>query len=44
MKNYKILRIAGIHYFFAVENWLQKNPEFENSSYDEMLKLFLVKF
>ena len=40
MKNYKILRIAGIHYLSAVESWLQKNPEFKNSSYDKMLKLF----
>ena len=40
MKNYKILRIAGIHYFSAVESWLKENPEFENNSYDEMLKLF----
>ena len=40
MKNYRILRIAGIYYSDAVNNWLQKNPVFENSSYDEMLKLF----
>ena len=40
MKNYRILRIAGIHYSSVVERWLQDNPEFENSSYDEMLKRF----
>ncbi len=40
MKNYRILRIAGIHYSYTVKNWLQENPEFENSSYDELLKLF----
>jgi len=40
LKNYRILRIAGIHYSFAIENWLQENPEFENSGYVEMCKLF----
>jgi len=40
LKNYRILRIAGLHYFSAFERWLQDNPEFENSSYDEMLKRF----
>jgi spore maturation protein CgeB len=40
MKNYRILRIAGIHNSSAVENWLQKKTEFVNSSYDKMLKQF----
>jgi len=40
LKNYTILRIAGVHYLSAVESWLQENPEFYTSSYDEMLKRF----
>jgi len=40
MKSYRILRIAGTHNPTAMENWLHDNPKFENSSYDDMLKLF----
>ena len=40
MKSYKILRISGKHYSTSFESWLQKNPDFYNSSYDKMLKQF----
>ena len=40
MKSYKILRIAGLHYPAAIKSWLQKTPDFYNSSYDKMLKQF----
>jgi len=40
MKNYKILRIAGIHYSSIVKSWLRDKPEYETSSYDEMHKRF----
>ena len=40
MKNYRILRIAGSHYYSTVKNWVQENPVFENNSYNEMLKFF----
>jgi len=40
MKNYTIIRIAPANYFSVMESWLQENPEFYTSSYDEMLKRF----
>ena len=40
MKNYKILRIAGVHYLSALEGWLQENPEFNRYSYHEMQNTF----
>jgi len=39
LRNYKILRIAGVHYQSVIKDFVKKNPNFISLSYSEMLKM-----
>ena len=38
MKNYRIVRLAGLHYQHTVQSFLGKIPDFSQKSYDNQLK------
>jgi spore maturation protein CgeB len=38
MKNYRIVRLAGIHYPDAIQSFLDQNPDYSQKSYDAQLR------
>lgn len=41
MKNYRILRLGGIHYQNLVQSFLNKHPGFEEKTYNEQVKILI---